>query len=291
MTVESFDFRKPGRLPDFVGSILKEWEDKLARCVSANWQRQFGTEIELLVKVREVFNGAEIAKRYEVNALSNKVRLLRDEAESLVCIPRETALMFVEGLLGNIRTEQPEGEEADEEPVEARELTDMEQGLLKLLFSEFVSSIGEAQPEHLKVTPVGGVVQNWKETAWDIDAEKEMVLVQFEIITPFGGKTIDWIVCASLVEELALRVANATDVNKEESEVGHLVLELPVEVNVRLGARQLEMRELANLKPGDVLVLDQRINQPLTAFVEGVPKYVGWPGKLGNRRVFQVSKS
>ena len=80
-----------------------------------------------------------------------------------------------------------------------------------------------------------------------------MVLVQFEVITPFGGKTIDWIVCASVVEELALRVANANDVNKEESEVGHLVMELPVEVNVRLGARQLEMGELANLKPGDVL--------------------------------------
>ena len=97
--------------------------------------------------------------------------------------------------------------------------------------------------------------------------------------------------CASLVEELALRSANANRGDKEESEVGHLVLEMPVEVNVRLGARKLEMRELANLKPGDILVLDQRINQPLTAFVEGVPKYVGWPGKLGNRRVFQVGKS
>lgn len=291
MTVESFDFRKPGRLPDFVSSILKEWEDKLARCVSANWQRQFGTEVELLVKVREVFNGAEIAKRYELNALSNKVRLLREDNESLVCLPRETALLFVEGLLGNVQTEQPENEEEDAEPVEARELTVMEQALLKLLFAEFVSSINEAQPEHLNVTPVAGAVQNWKETAWDIDAEKEMVLVQFEVITPFGGKTIDWIVCASLVEELALRSANANGGDKEESEVGHLVLEMPVEVNVRLGARKLEMRELANLKPGDILVLDQRINQPLTAFVEGVPKYVGWPGKLGNRRVFQVGKS
>ena len=290
MTVESFDFRKPGRLPDFVCSILKEWEDNLARRVSANWMQQFGTEVELLVKVREVFNGAEIAKRYELNALSNKVRLAREDTDSLICLPRETALLLVEGLLGNIQTEKPE-EEGEEEPVEARELTDMENTLLKLLFSEFITSINESQPAHLKVNPVGGTVQNWKETAWDIDAEKEMVLVQLEIITPFGGKTIDWIISASLVEELALRVANATNINKDESEVSHLVMELPVEVNVRLGGRQLEMGELANLKPGDVLVLDQRINQPLTAFVEGVPKYLGWPGKLGNRRVFQVSKS
>ncbi len=152
MTVETFDFRKPGRLPDFVSSLLKGWQDRVARLVGENWQRQFGKPLEVHVKDQMLLNGSEVVKRYESNAFANSIYLTKDDNDAMLCLPRELAIDLVEGLLDNIVTPEP-AEETEEEPevVEPRELTTMEDALLKMLFAEFASATNGAQPEHMDV--------------------------------------------------------------------------------------------------------------------------------------------
>jgi flagellar motor switch protein FliM len=57
---------------------------------------------------------------------------------------------------------------------------------------------------------------------------------------------------------------------------------------IRLGQAKLHVSELLNLRPGDVVVLDQRVSEPLSIEVCGTRKYVGWPGRVGNRQAFQI---
>ena len=130
MTVETFGFRKPGRLPDFVSSLLKGWQDRVARLVGENWQRQFGKPLEVHVKDQMLLNGSEVVKRYESNAFANSIYLTRDDNDAMLCLQRQLAIDLVEGLLDNIVTPEP-AEESEEEPqvVEPRELTTMEDAL------------------------------------------------------------------------------------------------------------------------------------------------------------------
>ena len=62
-----------------------------------------------------------------------------------------------------------------------------------------------------------------------------------------------------------------------------------IDCSVHLGNAHLSMHEFMNLKPGDVLRLDQRTERDLRLLVEDVPKFHGKPALQGKKVVFAVS--
>ena len=68
-----------------------------------------------------------------------------------------------------------------------------------------------------------------------------------------------------------------------------VVRELPIEVTVDLGVVELPLSQLASLSPGDLLILNQRVSEPLIARVDGQAKFRGWPGRVGLRQSSQFA--
>jgi len=64
--------------------------------------------------------------------------------------------------------------------------------------------------------------------------------------------------------------------------------EVPVNISVMLGETQLTVEEFMNFAPGDVITLNQSTTQPLIASVEGVAKFLGFPGTIKGRQSFQI---
>ena len=64
--------------------------------------------------------------------------------------------------------------------------------------------------------------------------------------------------------------------------------ELPLDITVVLGTVELTLGELARLMVGDVIILDQRVSDPLPAFLAGENKCRGWPGRVGSRQAFEI---
>jgi len=67
-----------------------------------------------------------------------------------------------------------------------------------------------------------------------------------------------------------------------------VVRELPVEVVVDLGEVEVPLTQLAQLSVGDLLILNRRVSDPLTARVGGRAKFIGWPGKMGPRQAVHI---
>jgi len=59
-------------------------------------------------------------------------------------------------------------------------------------------------------------------------------------------------------------------------------------VNVSLGNVDLSVRELLELRSGDVLRLDSMVNDPLVVSVEGIPKFKGRPGTIKNKIALNI---
>ena len=55
-----------------------------------------------------------------------------------------------------------------------------------------------------------------------------------------------------------------------------------------LGETELSVEELMQFSVGDVIALNQCPTQPLTALVEGVPKFLGFPGTTKGMQSFQI---
>ena len=64
-----------------------------------------------------------------------------------------------------------------------------------------------------------------------------------------------------------------------------------LEISVQLGAARLPLHQLTRLRVGDLVILDQRVHEPLAAFVAGEQKFKGWPGRAGARQAFQIDSS
>jgi len=67
-----------------------------------------------------------------------------------------------------------------------------------------------------------------------------------------------------------------------------LLLDVPVELSVELGATSLKGSELINMEIGDVIVLNNEAGRPLKVKVEGVAKLMATPGICRGNLAFQV---
>jgi len=68
------------------------------------------------------------------------------------------------------------------------------------------------------------------------------------------------------------------------------LMETPVELLVRFGRSQITGRQLMSLKPGDILMLDNDVDDLLDAEVQGVRKFQGIPGLVKSNKAFQIVK-
>ena len=62
----------------------------------------------------------------------------------------------------------------------------------------------------------------------------------------------------------------------------------PVTISVTLGETELSVEEFMHFAPGDVITLNQSTTQPLIATVEGMPKFLGYPGTTKGVQSFQI---
>ena len=73
-------------------------------------------------------------------------------------------------------------------------------------------------------------------------------------------------------------------VNRLKSEL----LGVYVDVDVELGTSMISPRDLASLMPGNVLVLDKDINEPLVVKVQNLPKFFAKPGRIKDNLAIDI---
>jgi len=69
-----------------------------------------------------------------------------------------------------------------------------------------------------------------------------------------------------------------------------LLIGTDVEITVDLGHAHLSVKDLLNLKKGDIIVLANNFESGLIANVEGLPKYEGFIGRFKSKKVFRVEQ-
>ncbi len=84
----------------------------------------------------------------------------------------------------------------------------------------------------------------------------------------------------------------ASQVDTEwQRQLARRLRQVPVEMVVELGRAKVSGRRLLELKPGDIIKLDQHVSTPVVGLVAGVPKLEGFVGLLRGSKAFQVSGS
>lgn len=279
MSEDVFDFRKPGRLPEDIAQLLSQWQQQMRSALQLRWARQLPFPFQIVALPVTSLNRRDLSSRYDHEVVTYRLDVGDDSDATVIILPRRVTLGLVNGILGDI---------SEAEPVD-RVLTNIEKSLAELLVHEIETAVKESQPFSKPLTIVARGEHRLEEMHKEFPETEPLALVSFEVELPFGKHTFDWALSQAATLNIVAASAEDSKANRDNvAQLEQVVREIPMEVVVRLGEVDLPLAELAELRVGDVVVLDQRIVDPLTAAIGGCLKFIGWPGRVGSKQAYQI---
>jgi flagellar motor switch protein FliM len=280
--LQPYDFRSPSGLPDGVEQRLLDWHRGLCSVACENWAHFSRSPLTMEHGEQSTVAMYEARPQMPAAAIGCVCTLGAGKLSTLLVFPRQVILALVNDVLG---------ETADQLP-EDRELTAVEQSLCELWFEHFCQAVSESWPrQDALVCHIEGCDARPQRSRLFAPSEG-VVLCGFKLTGSFGTNTFHWILPQQPIVEL-MSETNANGQTRSEASLQQLearTMEIPAQLVVRLGQAQLEVADLARLSAGDVIILDQKITDPLAAAIAGEKVFQGWPGRVGSRQAFKIDR-
>jgi len=281
MTPDPFDFRKPP--PGELGRRVSAWLTAACRRTIGPWARTLPFPAALGVGHIEVVGASAVFAALPEDAISVPVFAgVGAEPAALLVFRRPFLIALLSGVVGETVAALPED----------RETTELETSLVgyatRELFLDPLErgwpgtpapqlSSGALAPPRLAWTANGGELTDLAVFA-TLDASAPFGQQPVYLVVPRGGP---WAALAAPESAPRPPVVPAEQIEA-------LVRQMPVELEVLLGTADVSMRELSALRAGDVLVLAQKVDEPLAGLLAGARKFRVWPGAVGSKAAVQV---
>jgi flagellar motor switch protein FliM len=277
---QKYDFRQPRRLADDIEHLLASWQSGVAPLVTDRWSQQLGCDVAWQVQPLETLRSSDVSQGISETALATEI-LLGDPPETMwIVLARPLGLALVSCMLG---------EQLDALP-EDRPLTDVEASLMELAIQEFAEALLDGQPDPQPLRCDYSGPRRPSDLTRVFSPQEPLTVVRFQLNGSFGDGSLLWLLSQAATLQFVARVSEGRLANRRSSsELEEIVRKIPLQIVVRLGRANLHVSELMNLRPGDVLILDQRVNEPLWGEVATAVKFRGWPGRVGKRQALQIT--
>lgn len=275
----AFDFRKPP--PGDTERRITAWLTESCRRAAIAWSKVLPFPAEPRVDKVEITTCGTGIRSLSTDTIGFAVRA-SDQADDgfLLAMRRPLALLLLAGLMGEQPTQLPLD----------RELGSIERSLCDYMLRElFLTPMENAWPlpGGLKLTAGSGGAP---ETVWRQPLADAAYSAEIIISTTTGDHSVRLLFTRTgRLEQLTMpKVRPVPADSAVRSQIESLVKEMPVDVSIILGTADLTMYDLARLNAGDVVLLRQRVSEPLEARVAGATKFRVWPGAVSGRCAVQV---
>ena len=279
----TYDFRAPKQIADDVDSMLTQWHAQLGRLVSEGWQEELGLGVQWEHQDLDTTTLAAASDQFTTGEPAFVFATVGYEGlpkSFLFAIPRPLLVGALATLLGDDVEEMPED----------RALTDIELSVVEIGFQQLAQAMTDGQPCDKPLVCEFRELLSERDCTSNFSEQDPLVLSRFRMTASFGEQVGYCLIAQESILELLTRVAECKPNNDGANKIQDTLRELPVGMVVRLGTTEVHVSELMKLQPGDVLMLNQRVAQPLSMDIGKQTKFRGWPGRVGNRQAFQVSE-
>ncbi len=261
---------------------LKAWFQAALGLASKAWNRDVALSLEVQFRDIETGRSRDLLPFLPADSFGFRIQI-GERLFSMVVVPRPFLLGFIQGMLGDAVTETP----AD------RELTMVEESLAEYLFASLWL------PPFAETFPAAAML-DWQLKEREPHPNMSRLFTGDETLVSFywrfGGTLGEhpawWIMPKKELEEMLGPIAASTPDSQTAALVAKRVetsvKNLPIEITVLLGENQLSLSDIAALKPGDVLMLNQSVHEPLAIRIGDRLKMRGWACRSGAWQTVQV---
>jgi flagellar motor switch protein FliM len=288
-SLESLDWRSMGRNIRASMPLLDVVNARFCQRIRASLSSILRKFLDISPEPVETVKFMEFQKGLPVPTSMHLFKI--DPLRGVGMLVMESRLVFslVEAFFGGSGTGSTKIEGRDFTPIEKRVVEKVVQlALINLteaweeiypIKTEFVRS--ESNPLAVNVVPPEELLVSTKfEVELNKPLGKILLCIPISSFQPIRQKLAG----AYLSEE------SATDPTWSNA-IRQMIRPVEVEMSVQLGRTFLSVKQLQNLRAGDILVLENNFRDPVIAAVEGIPKYEGFVGRHHNRKVFKVEQT
>jgi flagellar motor switch protein FliM len=270
-----------GRMPTL--DVIHQQFSRLFRVALSDILRK---AVEVTVTNQSVMKFGEFTKRLPVPAYLQIISMEPLRGSAMIATDAATVYLLVDHFFGGAGQThvKPEGQD----------FTIIEQRVMRKVMLMGLANLQKAWDPVQKLT-IHAVRAEMNPQLASIVLPADIVIV-ITLGIELGNSVGDLHLCLpyAMLEPIRERLQVSFQSDFYETDLGWLtrfssrLKEAPVRLSVCLGETELSVEELMRFSVGDVIVLNQCTTHPLTATVEGVPKFLGFPGTTKGMQSFQI---
>ncbi len=280
------DFRSPSKMArDHVRS-LELTHEVFARRLSSSLTTALRTVLRLeLVSISQVTYDEYLRSMANPSVLA-VLALPPLPGTAIVEMSTRLGLTLVDRMLGGIG-----------EPVAIRRPTELEADLLQELMSHAAEALEETFEPLMAVDPEILSVEFNPHFVQTITPSEMVMVLTYRLALTQGIRTDGLLTLCypfSLLQPTTERLTAASQDEADaepgdEAPLRHRLPEAAVPLRVQLRASEVPITDLDRLRPGDVLRLDHRVDEPVLGMVEGRPVFSARAGRRGRKLAVEVT--
>ena len=286
--IKEYDFKHPKLVSKEIMRTLRKIHEQFAR----NLKRLYGTTLNQKFEVTLEEIEQVVFSEY-LNSLEPPTAIFLFNIEELgdwAILQNDPSfcLYFVEKLCGNQNVEFQE----------SRSLTRIEEGVFSRIMDKLFKELSHVWSTYLKMTIQHHVYESKPTNIRAISAGVPGITVRYTV--RFDEEKIPFSICYpyGLLKEQMISSLNGFDkhdtkVNMTPAQKVRYREDLKnVNVTLRpvLGRTKIKMKKLTELSVGDVIALDQPIDEPLEILSNQTLEMYGYPGTLKGKRAVKIFK-
>ncbi len=282
MIPEPHDFTKPAPLAPDWHARISSWLRLAIGLASKAWAKELPTPIEAsLGNIETCWASAGLAVLTDT-MIGYHVQIAGPRLPTFLVFPRASLIKIVGLLLG-----ESEGEVKD------REFTMVEEKLAEYFLSQmWLKYFRETWPGTEIVTWSLAESESNPGCSRIFSADENLIRTTWHVKGTWGTTDAIWLwprkqLCV-LLGGAAEFAGDAISPEILAARREGLVHALPVSLEVELGTAQVRLSELSNLRVGDVILLDQRVEEQVVIRTGGHTLFRGRPGRIGSRIALRI---
>ncbi len=272
-----------GRMP-----TLEIIHDRFVRMFRLTLSGALRKVVDISVRSTELIKFGEFLKTLPVPSSLNLFRMNPLRGNAIMVLETRLVFNLVDIMYG--------GTGELEVKAEGRDFTAIEQKLVK---RTVISALEDLQVAWRPVFPVQITYTRTEinpQFVAIVPQSEVVVVITFDVEMGKAPMTLTICVPYSMIEPIRSKLDSGfqADQNEEDTVWGNRfrdnIQEAFVNLLVELGDAQLSVRDFLKLKVGDIIPLDQEVNQPLEIKVEGVTKFEGFQGSYKGNQAIKITK-
>lgn len=286
--VKVYDFKRALRFSKDQIRSLSRIHENFARLLTTYFSAQLRTYVEISVTSVDQLPYEEFIRSIPSMTILNVFEPYPLEGRLLMEINPNVAYAMLDRLLGGKGTSINKVDK----------LTEIETRIMTQLFQRTLDSFQEAWSSVIELDPVMQEIEVNPQFLQMVSPNETVVVISLSTTIAETSGMINLCLPHVVLEEVLPKLSVHYWMQEkkklrepgEEKAIEEKVREASLLLQAELGRSSISIEEFLHLNIGDVIELNQSINEPLVVMVGGESKYYAQPGKIKNQIAVQVTE-